>query len=103
MKSVFVAFSVVAVLGVVACDATKADAVAVRVAALTYAFEHDSDTNKDRASCTFVVQSDSEQEEVVRSLSSYPISSQPLKSEARGSLVVVDARSGKRIVSWSLR
>jgi hypothetical protein len=85
------------------CTDRPPDATAIRVAALTYAFEHDPEIKADPARWIFAVECDAAQPEVARLLARFPLAQGPLKIEERGTSARVDALSGKRYVYWNVK
>jgi len=84
------------------CTDGKSDAVALRVAAFTYAFEHDTETKNDPVSGSSPLRVISGQNEVAQALSSYPLARGAVTVEDRGSSARVDTKSGKRFAHWSV-
>jgi major membrane immunogen (membrane-anchored lipoprotein) len=85
------------------CEDSKRDEVALRVAAFTYAFEHDSDIAEDQTAWTFSIESELHQDEVVRALSRFPIAKGSVKIEDRDTMRRVDLNSGKRFAHWTVK
>lgn len=85
------------------CADRPPDATAIRVAALTYAFEHDPEIKADPAQWIFAVECDAAQPEVIRSLARFPLAQGKVQIEERGTSARVDALSGKRYVYWSAK
>lgn len=104
MRRSYLLFALLIALAVAlsGCSDSKSDAIAMRVAALTYAFDQDPET-KQAAHWVFTVDSDLETESVVAALSAYPISTKTLQIEDRSSVLRVDAESGKRYAHWRVK
>jgi hypothetical protein len=89
-------------VGLTGCGGGKSEEVAIRVAALTYAFEHDTEWQAEPGKWVFSVEAGAETEVVIAALAKYPISRETLKTEDRGSMARVDVSSGKRYAHWSV-
>ena len=101
-RLVFAATLLASLLFLFGCTDGKSDAVALRVAAFTYAFEHDTETKNDPGKWIFTIESDFGQNEVAQALSSYPLARGAVTVEDRGSSARVDTKSGKRFAHWSV-
>ncbi len=84
------------------CRDNQDDEVALRVAALSYAFEHDSNF-EDQTTWIFTIESDLYQNEVLKALSRYPLAKTAVKVEDRDMMRLVDLNSGKRVVHWTVK
>lgn len=85
------------------CADRPPDATAIRVAALTYAFEQDPEIKADPSQWVFAVECDSAQPEVIQSLARFPLARGKLNIEERETSARVDTLSGKRYVYWSAK
>jgi hypothetical protein len=85
------------------CVGSQSDAIDIRVAALRYAFEHDSDSKTNLANWIFSVDSDIERELVVAGLSNYPIARGKLEIEDRNEITRFDKNTGKRSAYWRVK
>lgn len=97
------AMLLVACFAFTGCVERLPDATAIRVAALTYAFEQDPEIMAAPAQWIFAVECDDAQPEVIQSLARFPLAQGKLKIEERGTSGRVDALSGKRYVYWSAK
>jgi hypothetical protein len=94
---------VISLLWFAGCNDSKSDEIAVRVAALSYAFEHDTETAANQTAWIFTIDSDLLKEEVAHSLSNYPLAKSPMKIEDRDMMRLIDLNSGKRLAHWTVK
>jgi hypothetical protein len=85
------------------CSNNKTDQINLRVAALSYAFEHDEGTKTDAKTWVFEITSDFQEAEVIQALSKYPLARGALKIEDRGDLARVDTLSGNKYAHWRVK
>lgn len=101
--SFFAALLLTGLFAFTGCADRPPDATAIRVAALTYAFEQDPEIKADPAQWIFAVECDAAQPEVAKLLTRFPLAQGKVKIEERGTSARIDALSGKRYVYWSAK
>jgi hypothetical protein len=85
------------------CNDSNSDEIALRVAALSYAFEHDTETAANQSAWIFTIESDLYQEDVVQALTEYPLAKGTVKIEDRDSMRRIDLNSGKPFAHWTVK